>query len=86
MEEFTYTVKDPLGIHARPGGMIARIAKKYEGTAIRITKDDKAALANQLIKLISLGVRNGDTVTVSVEGDDEKAAISELKTFFETNL
>lgn len=86
MEEFTYTVKDPLGIHARPGGMIARIAKKYEGTAICITKGDKTVLGNQLIKLISLGIHNGDPVTVRVEGDDEKAAISELKTFFETNL
>ena len=33
--------------------------------------------------LMSLGVKQGDTVTVSAEGADEDTAIAELKAFFE---
>ena len=30
MISFTYTIKDKLGIHARPAGMLAKVAKEYE--------------------------------------------------------
>ena len=36
--------------------------------------------------LMSLGVKQGDTVTVSAEGADEDTAIADLKAFFENNL
>ena len=86
MKEFSYVVKDPLGIHARPGGMIARIAKKYENTAVCICKGEKTAVASQLIRLISLGIHNGDSVVVQADGPEEHAAIEELHKFFEENL
>ena len=40
----------------------------------------------QLMMLMSLGVKQGDTVTVSAEGADEDAAVASLKEFFENNL
>ena len=43
MKEFMYTVKDEQGIHARPAGMLAKEAKKYE-SKITIYKDEKSAL------------------------------------------
>ena len=42
MKEFMYTVKDEQGIHARPAGMLAKEAKKYE-SKITIYKDEKSA-------------------------------------------
>jgi phosphocarrier protein HPr len=36
--------------------------------------------------LMSLGVKNGDTVTISANGADEDVAIAQLKEFFENNL
>ena len=41
MQQFNFTVKDPLGIHARPAGIIAKMAKPYADTVITITKGDK---------------------------------------------
>jgi phosphocarrier protein len=32
MKEFTYTITNPIGIHARPAGMLAKEAKKYAST------------------------------------------------------
>ena len=29
MKQFNYTINDPLGIHARPAGLLAKEAKKF---------------------------------------------------------
>ncbi len=85
MKSFEYTVKDPIGIHARPAGMLSREGKKYQ-SAITITKDGKSANILRLMALMGLGVKCGETVTVSVEGADEDVAFEGIKAFFEANL
>ena len=86
MQQFTYTVHDPLGIHARPAGIIAKMAKPYADTVITITKGEKSVKASQLMKIMSLAAKNGDEVTVTVEGPEEDAAFEAVKSFFEANL
>ena len=85
MKTFEYTIKDELGIHARPAGLLVKEAKKFESECT-ITKDGKTKRLTQLMMLMSLGVKQGDTVTVSVDGADEDAAVASLKEFFENNL
>ena len=85
MKTFEYTIKDELGIHARPAGLIVKEAKKFESECT-ITKDGKTKKLTQIMMLMSLGVKQGDTVTVSVDGADEDAAVASLKEFFENNL
>ena len=85
MKTFEYTIKDELGIHARPAGLLVNEAKKYESECT-ITKDGKTKKLTQLMMLMSLGVKQGETVTVTAEGADEDAAIAGLKEFFEANL
>ena len=85
MKTFEYTIKDELGIHARPAGLLVKEAKKVESEGT-ITKDGKTKKLTQLMMLMSLGVKQGDTVTVTAEGADEEAAAAALKEFFENNL
>ncbi len=85
MKTFDYTIKDELGIHARPAGVLVKEAKKYQST-ITITKDGKSAAASKLMAIMSLGVKCGNTVQVSVEGEDEDTAAEAMKAFFEANL
>ena len=85
MKEFKYVIKDEQGIHARPAGLLVKEAKKFESECT-ITKDGKTKKLTQLMMLMSLGVKQGDTVTVSVDGADEDAAVASLKEFFENNL
>ena len=85
MKTFEYTIKDELGIHARPAGLLVKEAKKFESECT-IPKDGKTKKLTQLMMLMSLGVKQGDTVTVSVDGADEDAAVAALKEFFENNL
>ena len=86
MKEFIYTITDPLGIHARPAGMLAKLAKEYGDTTIIIAKDGNEVKAVQLMKLMGLGVKQGDSVTVSADGANEDAALSAMKEFFQENL
>ena len=85
MKKFEYTIKDELGIHARPAGMLAKEAKDYT-SVITITKEGKSAEATRLMAVMSLAVKCGQTVEVSVEGEDEDTAFEGVKAFFEANL
>ena len=86
MKQFDYTIKDPLGIHARPAGLLAKEAKAFADTVITVAKGGNAVKASQLMKLMGLAVKQGDTVTVAADGEDEDTAIAALKAFFEANL
>ncbi len=86
MKQFTYVVTDPLGIHARPAGLLAKEAKAFGSTVITITKGETTVKAAQLMKLMSLGVKQGDTITIGAEGDDEEKAIEAMSKFLKENL
>ena len=85
MKQFTYTITDPLGIHARPAGLLAKEAKKFSSVCT-VTKDGQTKKLTQLMLLMAMGIRQGDTVTVAAEGADEDAAIAALRVFFENRL
>ena len=85
MKQFDYTINDPLGIHARHAGLLAKEAKKFTSVCT-ITRDGQTKKLTQLMMLMSMGIRQGDTVTIQAEGPDEDAAIEALKAFFETHL
>lgn len=86
MKEFSYAVKDPLGLHARPAGMLAKAAKEFADTTITVTKGPKTIKATQLMMIMGLAVKNGDEVTVRAEGPSEDAAIAAMEKFFQENL
>ena len=86
MRSFTYIIEDELGIHARPAGQLSKLAIEYPDTAITVTKDGKTAKTTQLMRLMNLGVRCGDEVTVAAEGPREDKAISAVQKFFQDNL
>ncbi|WP_298484157.1 HPr family phosphocarrier protein [uncultured Ruminococcus sp.] len=85
MKTFAYTIKDELGIHARPAGMLAKAAKALD-SEITITKGDKTVGATKLMALMGLGVKCGDTITVTANGGNEDAALEEIRNFLEANL
>ncbi|MGN8631140.1 HPr family phosphocarrier protein [Blautia sp. HCP3S3_G3] len=85
MKSFEYTITDEVGIHARPAGLLVKEVKKYD-SVINVTKDGKSAEAKKLMALMGLGVKQGDTVTVSVEGGDEEAVAAKIEEFFKNNL
>ena len=81
METFTYKIKDEIGIHARPAGILAKKAKEFESEII-LKCNGKSANATKLIALMGLGVKCGDTVEVTVSGKDEKEVLKIMQEFF----
>jgi len=85
MKEFTYTITNPIGIHARPAGLLVKEAKKYTSVCT-VTRGDKTQKLTQLMMLMAMGIQQGDTVTIRAEGTDEEIAIRELEDYFKANL
>lgn len=85
MKHLPYTIKDDLGIHARPAGLLVKTAKNFN-SEITIAKDGKSVNALKLMALMGLGVKCGDTITVTVSGEDEESAASAMEEFFKSNL
>lgn len=85
MKKFEYTIKDAIGIHARPAGLLVKEAKKYQ-SKVTIQVNGKSAEATKLMAIMGLGVKCGQTVTVEVDGADEDAAFEGFQNFFEENL
>ena len=85
MKSFNFVVNDELGIHARPAGLIVKEAKKFQ-SIIKITKGDRTVLASQLMMIMSLGVKKGEEVSVTIEGEDENEAYTVIESFFHNNL
>ena len=82
MKEFTYTIKEPVGIHARPAGMLAKEAKSCQSTVTIVDKNGKSVDA----ALMGMGIKCGDTVTVQIEGADEETAAPAMEKFFNEHL
>lgn len=85
MKEIKYTIQDALGIHARPAGMLVKVAGGFK-SAIAIDNGTKKADAKRIMAVMSMGVKQGQEVTVTADGEDEDAAIAALETFFKENL
>ena len=83
MKEFCYTIKNAVGVHARPAGALARMAEKYDST-ILIEKDGTAVNLEKLLAVMNIQYQ--ETVKVTIEGSDEAAALEQIQTFFEENL
>ena len=86
MKSFTYTIKEELGLHARPAGLVMKLAKNYSSSIVLKTVNGKSADMKKLIALMGLCVKQGDAVTVTFEGEDEEAAWNEIEKFFLANL
>jgi len=85
MKEFTYKICDKSGIHARPAGLLVKKASKF-CSEMEIFKDEKQANLKKLFSVMSLGVKEGDTVRVTIDGKDEESALVEIEGYFKNNL
>lgn len=86
MKQFSYTISDPLGIHARPAGLLAKAAKEYPDTTVTIEKEGEKAKATQLMKLMGMGIRQGDRIIVTAEGASEDEAARMMERILRENL
>jgi phosphocarrier protein len=86
MRTFHYVITDPVGIHARPAGVLVKAAQGFS-SAVTLEKSGKSpADMKKLFAVMGLAVKRNDEVTVRVDGEDEANAAEALETFFIKNL
>ena len=85
MKEFTYTIKDEMGIHARPAGLFVKEAAAFP-CAVTITKDGKEVDAKRIFGVMGLGVTCGQEIILKTDGEKEEEAMETLSKFLEENL
>lgn len=85
MKEFNYIITDAQGIHARPAGMLVKLAAGMS-CDVKIIKDGRAVDAKRIMGVMSLGAKQGQEVTIVAEGDGEAEAIVVLEAFMKENL
>ncbi len=85
MKRFMYTIKSPVGLHARHAGLLVREASRFQSEVI-VSSGDRSASGKGVLSLMRLGVKQGDVITVTVDGPDEDEAAMRLKAFLWTNF
>ncbi|MBQ2383898.1 MAG: HPr family phosphocarrier protein [Oscillospiraceae bacterium] len=85
MKEFKHVIADPLGMHARPAGMLVKAVAGY-ASKITVTAPTGTADAKRLMALMRLAAKQGHELTITVEGPDEDTAATELQAFLAANL
>lgn len=85
MKEFTHVISDPLGLHARPAGMLVKAAAGFAST-VTVTAPTGKADAKRLMAVMRLAAKQGMELTITVEGPDEEASAASLQEFLKQNL
>lgn len=85
MKEFKHVIADPLGMHARPAGMLVKAVAGY-ASKITVTAPTGTADAKRLMALMRLAAKQGMELTITVDGADEEKAATELQAFLAANL
>ena len=68
------------GLEATPIALLVQTATKFS-SSIYLTTENKRVNAKSIMGLMSLGLLNGDSITVEVDGEDEASAVDEIVRF-----
>lgn len=85
MKTTSYVVQDPLGIHARPAGMLVQTARKFQA-ALEMQVGDKKADLKRIFAIMVLDVKKGTEVTITAAGEDEQEAIQAITDCLQKNF
>lgn len=78
MVEREVVVVPEAGLHARPAAMFVKEAKRFSSDITVSKEDGTEANAKSSLKLMTLGAKHGDKLTIRAEGEDEDAAVEAL--------
>ena len=79
------TVKNSVGLHARPATFFIQKANQYKST-IWVEKDQRRVNAKSLLGVLSLAVTKDTTINLIADGIDEDLAVSGLCDLIATGL
>ena len=85
MIEKNLTVRNRAGIHARPAALIAQTANKFTSEII-MEKNTTTVNAKSIMGVITMAAGYNTTLTLKVDGPDEKDAADAIERLFESKF
>ena len=85
MLEIKLTIKNKLGLHARPSAPLAKTAGLFR-SSITLTSGKRTVDAKSILGLMTMALPCGTELTLSVDGPDEKAAAQSIIELFESRF
>jgi phosphocarrier protein len=79
------TIMNPLGLHARPAAKLVDCAARYTSD-IRLTHEGQTIDAKSIMSVLMLAAPCGAILEVSLDGNDEQAALEALEVLFSTGF
>lgn len=79
--EIKVKVLNEEGLHARPAGVLVKLANNFS-SEIELSVDDETANAKSIMSIMGLGLTKDTEVTISAVGADAEAALAEISTLF----
>ena len=79
------TLANPTGLHARPAMLFVQTSAGYQAN-IRASGRGKETDATSIFGVLSLGLRQGDMLTIQASGKDAKAALEALSELVRVNF
>lgn len=79
------TVKNEVGLHARPATYFIQKANEFK-CGIWVEKEERRVNAKSLLGVLSLGIMQGTVITLIADGDDEQNAVESLNALIENNF
>lgn len=79
MKKFTSKIIDPIGLHARPASKIVQSISSVDDDVQIVSEFGKSANLKSIIAIMSLGIKNGEQITIEVSGSNEDETISKIK-------
>jgi len=76
--ELTLQITNKAGLHARPAALFAQKASSFKST-VMILNGAKSANAKSIISIMGLGIKEGQSIVLKIEGLDADEAASALK-------
>ncbi|GGB63864.1 HPr family phosphocarrier protein [Blastomonas aquatica] len=79
MNSQTVTITNARGLHARASAkFVTAVARLPDTVKVHVSKDDNIVTGSSIMGLMMLGAARGDSITISVEGEDADAALKKL--------
>ncbi|HEX6542871.1 MAG TPA: HPr family phosphocarrier protein [Ktedonobacterales bacterium] len=79
------TLHHEAGLHARPAALFVKTASRF-AAVITVINGAKSANAKSIVQVLTLGAKQGTTVTITAGGEDEQAAVQALADLVRRNF
>lgn len=88
MQEVQLIVQHPAGLHMRPAALFVQTAARFSSNiqVCNITRETDYQNAKSTIGVMLIRVKQGQTISIRAEGDDEENAITQLKALIENGF